>query len=317
MGHTAVIRVLLAAAVAVCRPAGLLAAAVAMYRPAALLGASVAVFTPVALLAQEAPQELPKPPVSQPAGGAPAAAGARSSQAVREFLGLGPAPDSAAAKAGAPVYGANCAFCHGLQARGAQGPSLVYSELVLEDPDGSHIAQFLKGGRPDKGMPAFPTLSDEQRRDLVEYLRQQVEDVANRGTYRVNDILLGDARKGARYVAAHCLGCHSLSGDLRGLGAKWRPVDLQRYWIMPPRTDASRAITASVRVPQGTLKGRVQQIDDFRIILVQDSGQLVSIDRDPAVLVTLQDPLAPHVAMVGNLSDSDMINVTAYLESLK
>jgi cytochrome c oxidase cbb3-type subunit III len=264
-----------------------------------LLAVSVVLCTPAALWAQEAPQ-------------AP-----QRSSAVREFLGLGPPPDSAAAKSGAPVYAANCAFCHGAQARGAEGPSLVYSELVLEDADGSHVAQFLKGGRPEKGMPAFPTLTDEQRKDLAEYLRQQVEDVANRGTYRVNDILLGDARRGATYVAAHCLSCHSLSGDLKGLGAKWRPVDLQRYWIMPPRTEPSRAITADIRSPQGVLSGRVQQIDDFRVVLVQDPGRLVSIDRSPGVLVTLHDPLAPHVAMVGNLSDSDMIDVTAYLETLE
>ena len=43
----------------------------------------------------------------------------------------------------------------------------------------------------------------------------------------------------------------------------------------------------------------------------------VVIDRDGAVQVELHDPLAPHVAMIGNLADADMINVTAYLEGLK
>src|SRR6186713_1461497 len=80
---------------------------------------------------------------------------ARSGQAVREFLGLGPQPDAAAAKRGAPVYAANCAFCHGRLARGAEGPSLIYSELVLKDEHGALLAEFLKAGRPEKGMPAF------------------------------------------------------------------------------------------------------------------------------------------------------------------
>jgi hypothetical protein len=35
------------------------------------------------------------------------------------------------------------------------------------------------------------------------------------------------------------------------------------------------------------------------------------------VAVELHDPLAPHVAMIGALTDSDMINVTAYLETLE
>jgi cytochrome c oxidase cbb3-type subunit III len=245
------------------------------------------------------------------------AAPARSAQGVREFLGLGPAPDAAAAERGAPVYGANCAFCHGPLARGAEGPSLIYSELVLKDVHGSLLADFLKGGRPEKGMPSFATLSDEQRKDVAEFLHQQIEAVANRGTYEVKNIVLGDPGKGEKYVAAHCLGCHSVAGDLEGLAQKWRPVDLQRDWIMPPRTGSGRAITATVRTPRGTWQGRVQQIDDFRIVLVEDSGEPVAITRDADVAVELHDPLAPHAAMVGNLADSDMINVTAYLETLK
>ena len=269
----------------------------------ALFTAVLSACLPVALWAQ----------AEQPAAAAPA----RSGIAVREFLGLGPAPDAAAAKRGAPIYAANCGFCHGPLARGAEGPSLVYSELVLEDEHGSTVAEFLKAGRPQKGMPAFATLSDEQRKDVAEFLHQQVEDVANRGTYQARNILLGDAGKGAGYVGRHCLGCHSLTGDLKGLAQKWRPVDLQRYWIMPPRKGADRAIAATVRSPRATWKGRVQEIDDFNIVLVDDSGQPLVIPRDAGVEVELHDPLAPHVALIGALADSDMINVTAYLETLK
>lgn len=245
------------------------------------------------------------------------ATGPRSAEAVREFLGLGPAPDAEAARRGAPVFASNCAFCHGPQGRGAEGPSLIYSELVLKDQHGSVVGEFLKTGRPEKGMPSFATLSDEQRKDLAEFLHQQIEDVANRGTFQVKNIVLGDPNKGARYVAAHCLSCHSLTGDLKGLAAKWRPVELQRYWIMPPRTGAGRAITATVHGPQGSWQGQVQQIDDFRIVLMEDSGRPVVIERTAGVEVELHDPLAPHVALIGNLDDADMINVTAYLETLQ
>ena len=297
-----------------------------------LAGATLAC-QPLALLVQAptaaAAVPTPAPPAASAPGGPP-----RGAQAVREFLGLGPAPDAAAAKRGAPIFASNCAFCHGPQARGAEGPSLIYSELVLKDVHGATIADFLKAGRPEKGMPSFATLSDEQRKDLAEFLHQQIEDVANRGTYEIKNIVLGDPKKGASYVAAHCLGCHSITGDLKGLGEKWRPADLQRNWIMPPRT-AALAITATVRDShrpndtqrandgqptadsQHTWQGRLQQIDDFHVSLVSDSGQLTVIERNPGVTVELHDPLAPHVAMIGNLADPDMINVTAYLETLK
>ena len=269
----------------------------------ALFTAVLAACVPAVLWAQAEPS-----PGSSPG---------RFGVAVREFLGLGPPPDAAAAKRGGPIYAANCAFCHGPLARGAEGPSLVYSELVLKDEHGSTVAEFLKAGRPAKGMPAFATLSNEQRKDVAEFLHQQIEDVANRGTYQARNILLGDAKKGATYVDQHCLGCHSLTGDLKGLAQKWRPVDLQRYWIMPPRKTSDRAITATVRSRQATWQGRVQEIDDFRVELVDDSGKAVVIARDAGVTVELHDPLAPHVAMIGALADSDMINVTAYLETLK
>jgi cytochrome c oxidase cbb3-type subunit 3 len=269
----------------------------------ALFTAVLAACAPAVLWAQAEPSASSSP--------------ARFGLAVREFLGLGSPPDAEAAKRGAPIYAANCAFCHGPLARGAEGPSLVYSELVLEDEHGSSLAEFLKLGRPEKGMPAFATMSDAQRKDIAEFLHQQIEDVANRGTYQARNILLGDPRKGARYVAEHCLGCHSLTGDLKGLAHKWRPVDLQRNWIMPPRKTADRAITATVRAAQATWRGRVEEIDDFRVVLVNDSGQPFVIARDSGVAVELHDPLAPHVAMIGALADSDMINVTAYLETLK
>jgi len=36
----------------------------------------------------------------------------------REFLGLGPAPDPAAAARGEKLYAASCSFCHGDKATG-------------------------------------------------------------------------------------------------------------------------------------------------------------------------------------------------------
>src|SRR5215471_18452014 len=79
------------------------------------------------------------------------------SAATRAFLGLGPMPDEVAADRGAPLFGQNCAFCHGKAARGAIAPSLVTSDMVLTDERGE-LVRFLKTGRPEKGMPAFATM---------------------------------------------------------------------------------------------------------------------------------------------------------------
>ncbi len=76
-------------------------------------------------------------------------------------------------------------------------------------------------------------------------------------------------------------------------------------------------ITANVKTSSGTIAGRVTQISDFRITLVDGSGQTHTIDRGPGVEVQIKDPLAAHQEMIMTLTNDDMHNVTAYLETLK
>src|SRR3984957_3671208 len=162
-------------------------------------------------------------------------AGAASSRdqraaATRVFLGLGAEPDRVAAARGAPLFQQNCAFCHGPQARGAEGPSLITSDVVLGDDHGEHLVPFLKKGRPDKGMPSFASMADDQLKDIAEFLHLQVEDVANRGTYHVLNILVGDATRGQAYVAANCMSCHTPK-TFDNIGRNFRsPDQRQRRW---------------------------------------------------------------------------------------
>ena len=239
--------------------------------------------------------------------------------ATRDFLGLGSPPDKVAATRAAPLFQRNCSFCHGPQARGATGPGLITSDVVLGDDHGEHLAPFLKIGRPEKGMPAFSQLSQRELVDLAEFLHQQVEDVANRGTYEVRNILVGDATKGEAYVKANCMTCHTPASLLHIASKFHSPDQLQRGWIWPTRpTDNSLSITASVIEAGGTaLTGRVIQMSDFRITLIDTKGQTRGIARGLGVSVQIKDPLAPHLALIMNLKNEDMHNITTYLETLK
>lgn len=238
--------------------------------------------------------------------------------ATRAFLGLGPEPDKVAAARGAPLFQQSCAFCHGPQARGATAMSLITSDVVLGDDRGEHLVAFLKKGRPEKGMPAFATMQDDQLTDIAEFLHLQVEEVANRGTYHVLNILVGNAAKGQIYVSEHCMSCHTVK-TFEHIGSHFRsPEQLQRGWIWPAGVDDSRAIVATVKLPNGsTVAGRVTQVSDFRITLVNGAGETHVIDRKPGVTVQMKDPLAAHQAMIVTLANDDMHNVTAYLETLR
>lgn len=237
----------------------------------------------------------------------------------RNFLGLGPPPDKAAAARGKPIFEQNCAFCHGPQARGAVGPNLITSDVVLTDTHGKELAPFLKAGRPAKGMPSFAGMTDEQLTDVAEFLHQEVEDVANRGTYHLLNIVVGNPVKGHAYVTAHCMQCHT-PATFAHIAKQYRTPDrLQRGWIWPERYgDLSQAVTATVKMPDGgQIAGRVTRVTDFQITLVDGMGQTHTIDRGPGVQVDLKDPLAAHEAMIMHLSNDAMHNVTAYLETLK
>ena len=234
--------------------------------------------------------------------------------ATRTFLGLGAIPDKAAAARGAPRFVENCAFCHGQAARGATGPSLITSDLVLADDHGERLAPFLKKGRPEKGMPAFATMSDQQLTEIAEFLHVQVEDVANRGAYQVLNILVGNAASGKAYVEGHCMSCHTAE-TFAHIASRFRsPDELQRNWIWPVR---ARNITANVKTQDGMISGRVTQMSDFRITLVDASGETRTLDSGPGVEAQINDPLAAHQKMVMTLGNDDMHNVTAYLETLK
>jgi cytochrome c oxidase cbb3-type subunit 3 len=239
---------------------------------------------------------------------------AQRSAATRAFLGLGPMPDKVAAARGAPLFAQNCAVCHGKSARGAMAPSLITSDRVLTDEHGEHLVPFLKKGSPEKGMPAFETMSDQQLMDITEFLHLQVEGVANRGTYQVLNILVGNAQKGKAYVETHCMSCHTAK-TFAHMASKFRsPEKLQRNWIWPVR-DGN--ITVNVKTSEGSIWGRVTQISDFRITVVDRSGEAHTIERGPGIEVQMKDLLAAHQEMVMTLANDDMHNVTAYLETLK
>src|SRR5262249_48118959 len=129
----------------------------------------------------------------------------------------------------------SCGFCHGPNARGGEGgPDLVRSLLVLEDVDGKQIGPFLKEGRPDQGMPKFDRFTAEQVAELATFLHSRVAAAARRGDIRLDAAAFGDAAAGAALFRREgaCATCHSTTGDLKGIGAKYDLETLQSRMLM-------------------------------------------------------------------------------------
>ena len=254
-------------------------------------------------------------------GGAPPAAG----------RGRGRVFDEAAIARAKPVFATQCGFCHGNDARGrAGGPDLARSLVVLADTGGKELAGYIRAGRPDRGMPAFPGLTDQEIADIAEFLHERLEAARNRAPTDTMASLVGDAKAGAAYFngPGRCATCHSVSGDLAGIGSKYDPPTLQGRIVNPrpgagrgqaavvsPR--ATRSVTVTLANGQ-TFSGTLDYISEFAVTLIDTSGTRRTFKRDgdaPKVVVT--DPLQAHFDMLRTFRDKDMQDVTAYLWTLK
>ncbi len=255
-------------------------------------------------------------------GGRGGRGGRGGAASTREFLGLGAngaAPDEAAAKKGEPLYKQHCGACHGERARGAQAPNLVRSVVVLHDEKGEEIGPVIKNGRPP-GMPAFPSLSADDVHNIGQYLKMQVELAANRGTYgttyaSVRNQTSGDPKKGEAFFNSNCKSCHSTTGDLAKVGAKFpQATTLQSRWIWPAAPGPQKA---TVTTPTGEkVAGTVRVLNDFDVSLTDAAGNY-RYWRRAAVKVEIEDKLGGHRALLPKLSDDDIHNMTAYLVTLK
>jgi cytochrome c oxidase cbb3-type subunit 3 len=235
---------------------------------------------------------------------------------IREFLGLGPPPDAAAAARGEKLYAPNCGFCHGDKARGAAGPNLVRSTFVLHDEKGETLGPVLTKGFVEKGMPAFPQFTPDQIYDLAQFLHLQVDLVANRGTYKRLNVVTGDARAGEVKFLASCASCHSPTGDLAHIGSRYEPDQLQTRFVWPAGRGGARPKVTITLTSGEKITGTLKKIDDFDVSLYDSTGTYRSWRRDQ-VGVIIEDRLVGHRKLLEQYTDADMHNLTAYLVTLK
>jgi cytochrome c oxidase cbb3-type subunit 3 len=237
--------------------------------------------------------------------------------------------DQAAAERGRKVFVPSCGFCHGNDAHGKSGPDLVRSALVMHDNKGDTIGPVIHNGRPERGMPGFPSISAEQIADISEFLHSRAADVSNRFAYKIGDLITGDPRKGAAFFdgAGGCDTCHSASGDLAHIAGKYEPVELQRRMLYPApnlldvylgkAVKAGAPTKVTVHLPSSQeISGTLDHLDEFTVSLHDSSGWYRSFSREN-VKVDMQDPRAAHEALLPKYTDDDMHNLLAYLETLK
>jgi cytochrome c oxidase cbb3-type subunit 3 len=244
--------------------------------------------------------------------------------------------EPAAVARGKELHVAQCGFCHGVSARGgAGGPDLTRSALVQEDEGGKQLGAFLKVGRPDRGMPPFE-LSEQENSDLAAFLHSEIFLAANRGFYKVLDILTGDPKAGEEFFngSGKCSSCHSAAGDLKGIGSKYADATTLQVRMLNPRQGRRpgssgpppapylnpNALKAAVILPSGEkISGTLVRLTDFDVIVYDPASQEMRswLRQNDVPRVVVTDPLQAHIDMWKRWTDEDIHNTTAYLASLK
>jgi mono/diheme cytochrome c family protein len=289
------------------------------------------------------------------ASGAPAGGGGRGVPGGQAGPSDKRPVDTEAADRGRTIYVAECVTCHGAKARGAseqapadlQGPDLVRSVVVLHDVlhsnEGSQIGPFLKKGHPMQSGRPGSSVTDDQARDLAQFLKQRLYDTLNRGPGNSGNpapnIVTGDATAGAAYFngAGKCNSCHSPTGDLAGIATRFDPVTVQQRFLFPSPgggrgggrgaapaaapvagTPAPKVVTWTVTLADGTsYTGTAIKIDDFDVKITDAAGEAHAWTRTPEMKLVKHDPFAAHSAMLQQYTDKNIHDVVAYLETLK
>ncbi len=241
----------------------------------------------------------------------------------QQIMGLGKLAAAAQIAQGKELFETSCSFCHGADARGGIGPDLLESPVVLDDVNGNKISKIVGKGFPPH-MPSFQ-FNGKQVRALAAFLHSRVLEVANlaHGQYKLPFTVTGNAAAGEAYFQATCASCHSVTGDLKDIGGKYTPLQIQNMVLtgFNARSYYSRKRpkeNITVTLPSGqTFTGRLRYMDEFNVVWVGPQGTVHSVRRGPGVHVVAPNPLAAHQKLLAKYTDADIHNLTAYLVSLK
>jgi cytochrome c oxidase cbb3-type subunit 3 len=146
------------------------------------------------------------------------------------------------------------------------------------------------------------------------------------------DVLVGDPAAGQTVFAAACATCHSLTGDLKGIGSKYPDARaLQNAWVAGSggrfggggggRGGGAGGSPVTVTLADGSkLQGTLVRKDDWLVIMNLADGTRKSMARTPTMKIEVTDRSDAHKKMVLELDDptnKKMHDVTAYLWSVK
>jgi cytochrome c oxidase cbb3-type subunit III len=254
--------------------------------------------------------------------------GAISAQQKNPFAG-----DAKAAKLGESQFRINCAFCHGLAARGGgRGPDLTGAQKKHGSTD-EELYHTINEGLPGTAMPANGTtgqgvgMTAEEVWEVITYIR----------SVEKKTVVTGNAAKGDAlfHGAARCAMCHIVNGkggrlgpELSSIGEARSADSLVESVRNPNRRLAWGLIESTKEFPQEYLSVNVQTAEGQKfsgVVLNEDNFSLQMMDVREQIHLFEKDKLqACEISRESRmpaydsktLSDSELQDIIAYLVSV-
>ena len=192
-----------------------------------------------------------------------------------------PAPQDVIVR-GKALYETNCASCHSADLRGTvdgKNPNLLRSGTALRDQKGELVTAAVASHRPAITLIEADTVA------IAEYIHSVHASMGGQGsppgrnpTGVVLNVLVGDAKTGEGTFKTLCGACHSVTGNLKGFGAKFPDARaLQNAWVSGSAAGGGGrgggggggGLPATVTLADGSkLQGTLLREDDFLIVLM-------------------------------------------------
>ena len=257
-----------------------------------------------------------------------------------------PVVDQAAHDRGRALWASHCIDCHGSQARGSDtGPNIIRTRTVNFDRSaavaGSVLGPFLKANHPTQSKKPSSSFNDDEIVALAHFLRERVnETMRSSALFTVGNIVVGDPKAGEAYFNGEggCATCHNATTrSLAGIATRiLAPVDLQQRMLFPGGGGRGRggrggrggppgapavnpnAVTATITSGSGpSLSGVLVEESDFYVTLRESDGTIRVVRRTPGMKVAKTVPLQAHIDLLDRITDKQIHDLVAYLETMK
>jgi cytochrome c oxidase cbb3-type subunit III len=245
------------------------------------------------------------------------------------------AGDAKMAKLGEFQFRINCAFCHGLGARGGgRGPDLTRAYKRHGNSD-AELFNTINNGVPGTAMPPNGTtgqgvgMTSEEIWQVITYLRSvEMKSPAK---------ALGDAANGKKlfYGDANCSGCHMVQGhggrlgpNLTAVGGIRTPEYIVDSVRNPSRRLAQGLLEATKEFPQEyetitvvtadgkEIKGVALNEDSFSVQLMDASETIHTFEKDKLRSFSRSRNSMMPAYDTNLLSDKDLEDIVAFLVSV-